>query len=459
MSKKVIDFSNFYDCISPHFWEVLENKSKVRILKGGAGSGKSYTVFSQMIYDMCVNACNHLVVRQTAASNRTSTYSLTKQIITKFGLNSFFRENKTEMTFTCTINNSMVYFRGLEGDVDRLKSLSFPGASGLLERIIFEESSEGDIESVLQLLLRMRGESKNYFQMTLLLNPVSATNYIKKYFYDSNEYKAYKHESTYKDNVFIDEFYGETLESLKKENYNMYRIYALGEWGIAEGKIFNHYEALQFPFDRENIDISEILAGCDWGYNHPTCLTLSYIKDNVLYTFDELVAYETTNAEYINLVEEYKFIPKEQRVVYDSEDPARGKEFLNHGYSFTPAKKGKGSVLRTIDYIKSFSKWYIDPDRCPRLLQELEQYSWRKDKDGNPMDEPIALMDDSISAVRYSIEHLAHLKGKPGVLSGTITDQKKDLIEIKKAERKKRKEVIVSQRKRRKEEIEKFKEK
>lgn len=458
MSKQVIDFSNFYDCISPHFWEVIENKNKIRILDGGAGSGKSMTVFSQMIYDMVVNACNYLVVRQTAASNRTSTYSLTKQIINRFGLTSFFKENKSEMTFLCTINGSMVYFRGLEGDVDRLKSLSFPGASGLLERIIFEESSEGDIESVLQLLLRMRGKSKNYFQMTLLLNPVSATNYIKKYFYDSNEYKAYKHHSTYKDNVFIDEFYGETLESLKKENYNMYRVYALGEWGVSEGKVFNNYEALDFPFDRNNIDSSEILAGCDWGYNHPTCLTLSYIKDNVLYTFDELVAYETTNADFIKLVEEFNFIPKNQRVVYDNEDPARGAEFLKAGYSFTPAKKGKGSVIRTIDYIKSFDKWFVDSNRCPRLMQELEQYSWKKDKDGNPIDEPVALMDDSIAAVRYSIEHLAMMKGKPGVLSGTLTDQKKDLIQIKKAERKKRKEVIVAQRKKKRELIEEMKE-
>jgi phage terminase large subunit len=459
MAKQIINFENFYDCISPHFWEAIENENKIRILKGGAGSGKSYTIFSQMIYDMVVNACNHLVVRQTAASNRTSTFALTKQIINKFGLSDFFKENKSEMSFLCKINGSMVYFRGLEGDVDRLKSLSFPGASGILERVIFEEASEGNIESVIQLLLRMRGESKNYFQMTLLLNPVSAMNYIKKYFYDSNEYKAYKHNSTYKDNIFIDEFYGETLESLKKENYNMYRIYALGEWGISEGKIFNNYEAMSFPFDRENIDSSEILAGCDWGYNHPTCLTLSYIKDNILYTFDELVAYESTNTEFIKLVEEFDFISKNQRVIYDSEDPARGKEFINHGYSFIGAKKGKGSVLRTIDYIKSFDRWYVDSDRCPRLMQELEQYAWRKDKDGNPMDEPIAIMDDAISAVRYSIEHLAHMKGKPGVLSGSISDQKKGIIEIKKAQRRQMKEVLKAQRKKKKSDIENFIEK
>ena len=51
------------------------------------------------------------------------------------------------------------------------------------------------------------------------------------------------------------------------------------------------------------------------------------------------------------------------------------------------------------------------------------------------------------------------MKGKPGVLSGSISDQKKGLIEIKKAERKKRKEVIIAQRKKKREDVEKFIEK
>lgn len=446
MAKKKIDFSQFYHCIPRTFWDVFENTSKIRILKGGAGGGKSHFVFSEMIYEMVVNACNYLVVRQTAVSNRTSTFSLTKRIITNFGLSSVFKENKTEMTFTCTINGAMVYFRGLE-DVERLKSISFPGASGILERVIFEEASEGDIDSVLQLLLRMRGQSKNYFQMTLLLNPVSAQNYIKKYFYDTDEFGAYKHHSTYKDNPFIDSSYGETLESLKKTNYNKYRIYALGEWGIAEGKIFNNYEAMVFPFDRDLLDESQILAGCDWGFNHPTVLTLSYVKENCLYTFDELVAYEATNKEFIEMVKEYDFIPKNQRVVYDSEDPARGKEFMNAGFSFVPAKKGPGSVRRTIDYLLSFDRWYIDPRKCPRLLQELEQYEWRKDKNGKPLapDTPVNFMDDSIASVRYAIEHLANLQSAPLVLSGTKSDIKKGLIEAKAEERRKRREVLKAQ--------------
>lgn len=447
-----IDFSNFYRCINKTFWEVFENKQLIRILKGGAGSGKSHFTFQEMVYNMVVHGCNYLVVRQTAITNRTSTYSLTKKIISDFGLTKIFKENKTEMTFTCTLNNAMVYYRGLD-DVERLKSISYPGGSGILERIIFEEASEGNFRDFSQLLIRFRGKSKNYFQFTLLLNPVSVTNWVKTELWDSNEFNIFRHHSTYRDNIFIDDDYEKTLLSFKSKNPNFFEIYANGVWGVSEGKIFNNIEALIFPFDKNNLDDSEILAGVDWGFNHPTALCLSIIREDCLYTYAELIAYETTNKEYINLVVESDFISKSLRVAYDPEDPQRGKEFINKGFSFIPAKKGKGSVLRTIDYINSFDKWYIDPHTCPRLWQEVEQYAWRVDKNDNPMDEPVKIMDDAIDAVRYSIEHLACMKGKPSILSGSKSDQKKSLIEAKKEERKKKKEVLKAQRRKQREEM------
>jgi phage terminase large subunit len=455
MGKKVVvDFSRFYDCIPRTFWDVFESKKKIRVLKGGAGSGKSYFVFSEMIYNVITNACNYLVVRQTATSNRTSTFALTKQIINRFGLQDLFKENKTDMTFECIANGAIIYYRGLD-DVERLKSISFPGGSGILERVIFEEASEGNIDSFRQLLIRLRGQSKNYFQFTLMLNPVSSKNWIKKYFFDSTEYSSFSmlHHSTYKDNPFLTKDYAETLEGFKDYDQNFYNIYALGQWGVAEGRIFSNYENGKLPVSRDSLDTTDILAGLDFGYNHPTCLVLSTIIDGVLYTFDELVAYETTNDDYIDLIEEFRFIPKQQRVVYDSEDPARGNAMLKAGYSVTPAKKGKGSVQRTIDYLKSFPKWVIDAEKCPRLMQELEQYQWRKDKDGNPMDEPVKIMDDAISAVRYSIEHLAMLNAAPGVLSGKKSDQKKKLIDAKKEMRKQKREVLKAQARKKRESV------
>lgn len=440
MAQTVIDFSDFYHIISPSFWDAFENKSRIRVIYGGAGSGKSFFVFQEMIYNMVVHGCNYMVVRQTANSNRTSTYSLTKKIISDLNLWTIFKENKSDMTFQCISNNAKVVFRGME-DVERLKSIAFEGGSGILERIIFEESSEGNFLDFSQLNVRLRGTSKNFFQFTLLLNPVSSTNWVKTTFFDRDDFHAFIHKTTYKNNPFIDADYVKVLEEFKRVDENFYNIYCLGMWGESRGRIFSNYEAREFPFNRSSIDSSEILAGCDWGYNHPTCLTLSIIRDGVLYTFDELTAFENTNQQFMQMVKETEFIEKNQKVVYDSEDPARGQEFHNGGYQFVPAKKVKGSIIRTIDYLKSFDKWVIDPKRCPRLLQELEQYHWRVDKDNKPMDEPAKFMDDAIASVRYAIEHLAYMRGKPGVLSGTVDDIKKEAIQIRRDMRHKAREV------------------
>ena len=171
-----------------------------------------------------------------------------------------------------------------------------------------------------------------------------------------------------------------------------------------------------------------------------------------MYSYNEWCLFEKTNKEYIEENKEYDILHEGERVICDSAEPSKIKELVQYGYGAIPAIKGKDSVSRGIDFLKS-QKWVIDPDKCPRLAQEVEQYHWKKDKEGNVTEKPVELFEDAIHACFYALEPLSRSKGKPGVLSGTITDQKKDLIEIKKAERKKRKEVIVSQRKRRKEEI------
>jgi phage terminase large subunit len=451
-SGNIISFERFYECIPEKFWEAIEVKNRIKIYMGGAGSGKSYTAFQEMIMNVCVNACNYLVLRQTAVSNTISSWALTIKLMNDWGIKSFFKINKSDKKMTFIPNGAAIVFRGME-DPERIKSVSFEGASGILERVLFEEASEGYFDGVLQLLLRMRGQSPNYFQLILLLNPVSEQNYIKKHFYDKDDFDVYRHHSTYLDNPFIDEFYRETLESFKESSPQYYKIYALGQWGQLSGQIFHNWERKTFPFSKEAI-YDEILCGQDWGFNHPTSLTFSYIKDNCLYTFHEIIAFETTNPEYIKIIEEDGLLEKNKVVTYDPEDPARGTEFKNKGYSYVPAKKGKGSVLRTIDFINDFEKWYIDPS-CVRLLQEVELYHWKTGKNPDTgenitLDEPVKFNDDAIDSVRYAIEHLANMKGKPSVLSGGKSESKKSLIELKKEERKKRREVMKAQRKQQK---------
>ena len=58
----------------------------------------------------------------------------------------------------------------------------------------------------------------------------------------------------------------------------------------------------------------------------------------------------------------------------------------------------------------------------------------------------IESIQDAIKAHMYALEPLSRSHGLPGVLSGTKSDQKKEIIEIRKAQRKLTKEVVMAQR-------------
>ena len=97
---------------------------------------------------------NLLVVRQTAESNRDSTFALFKQIIFKWKLDKHFIIRESDLKITCKLNNNCVLFKGLE-DTERLKSITFP--KGELGRVWIEEASEVDRNSLSQLDVRLRG--------------------------------------------------------------------------------------------------------------------------------------------------------------------------------------------------------------------------------------------------------------------------------------------------------------
>ena len=465
-----IDFSNFYDLLNEVFWDFFEDKNRIRISFGGGGSGKSVEAFQETIYKLITEpGHNYLICRKVAATNKTSTFSLFQQLINNLALNTdpeieninvspCFKINKTDMSITCLHNGNMAVFKGLD-DIEKIKSITFPG--GVLTDILIEEASEITQKDFDQLNVRLRGKSKVSFQITMLLNPISDQHWIKREFFDLRSYqKKYKVtilKTTYLDNKFIDDDYKAVLEGYKDIDYEFYKVYCLGEWGSFGNIIFTNWTAMKCPYTEDQFDA--IYNGQDYGFDHPSVIVKIGFKDGAMYTYNELCVFEKTNKEFIETNEEFDVLHKGEAARGDSAEPARIREWQQAGYGVLPATKGKDSVSRGIDFIKT-QRWYIDPDMCPRTLQEAQVYHKKTDKDGNvlPKEEPVNIFDDAIKAHMYALEPLSRSQGKPGVLSGTLTDQKKDLIQIKKAERKKRKEVIVAQRKKKRELIEEMKE-
>jgi phage terminase large subunit len=456
-----IDFSKLYEIMNYAFWDFFENKDRIRISYGGAGSGKSVQAFQEIIFKVLAEpGHNYLICRKVANTNKTSTYSLFLQLVSNLAINtepdeknidvsSFFKINKSDMTITCKDNGNMVIFKGLD-DIEKIKSITFP--KGVLTDIVVEEASEITQKDFDQLNVRLRGKAKVPFQITMLLNPIINTHWIKKEFID---FKSYQKKfpvtllkTTYLDNDFIDEDYKAVLEGYKDIDYEFYKVYCLGEWGVYGNIIFNNWSFGKPPCREEDFDA--IYNGLDFGYIHPQVISKIGFKDGTMYSYDELCVFEKTNKEIIQHNKEVDTLHPGEAIRCDSEAPDKIKEWVQHGYGAMPAKKGKGSILRGIDFVKS-QNWIIDDTKCPRLAQEVQIYHRKEDKDGNTLEEEVDLFNDAIKAHYYALEPLSKMKGKPNVLSGSKSDHKKSLIEAKKEERKKIREVKKAQKKKERE--------
>lgn len=403
-----VDFSTMHEWYNPAFYPLVFDRNRFVVKKGGAGSGKSVDTFRTAVYRMVAErGHNYLVCRKSGKSNGTSTYPLMKACISDWGLWPIFEEHKTTQTITNKINGNQMRFTGLD-DIEKIKSITFD--NGVLTDIIIEEATETTETDFNQLNLRLRGIAKQPFQITLMLNPISDAHWIKKRFFD-NPGKAKGrltvHESTYKDNRFLDTDYREELENLKYVDRVYYDIYALGNWGSIGNLVFRNVKYQSVPYRYEDFD--EVLAGMDFGYNHYHAIELIGLKDGVKYSFDELYVRQMTNDEIILENENKKVLSPIQRCTADSAEPKSIKDWKIAGYNIHGAKKGADSVRGQISWLNR-GEWVIDPDKCPGLASETKSYKWKEDREGNVLDEPVKFKDDAIAAARYAIEEKTEQK-------------------------------------------------
>ena len=225
ISKKV-----FNDVYLPY----LNNQDRYLVFFGGGSSGKSYFIGERVIYKMITpKKCNYLIVRQTADTNRRSTFPLLKQVISNWNLSEHFKINESDMRIICKLTGNEVAFAGLD-DVEKIKSITF--ANGELTDIWVEEATECQEADINQLKVRLRG-GKSKKQIVLSFNPINIQHWIKKHFIDSG--LATVCFSTYKDNKFLTDDDRKALEDLKQIDEYTYEVYCLGKWGILGKTVFD----------------------------------------------------------------------------------------------------------------------------------------------------------------------------------------------------------------------------
>ncbi len=374
--------------INRAFKPLFTEESRYKVIYGGAGSGKSYSITQKIVIDV-LQGKSWLIARKVARTLRHSVFKLFRKVIADENLEDEFVINKSDMSITCRNGAEIILF-GLD-DVEKLKSIAG------IESIWIEEASETTQNDFEQLDLRLRGESKYKKEIILSFNPIDENHWLKKYFFD-NGYKLnpkpFILKTTYLDNRFIDEAYKRILESLKETNPDKYRIYALGEWGSLKNLIYPAYKIVK-ELPKE---FNEQRWGQDFGFNNPSATVLiRKVGERDLFIDEILYQTHLTNSELITSIK--ATAPELMRVkgYLDSAEPDRIKEFAQAGFWVSKANK---SVKFGITSVQSYNLHVTE--RSTNIIAELQGYVWQE-RDGKPIEEPVKIDDHAMDALRYAV--------------------------------------------------------
>ena len=395
---------------SPAFVPLFKNQSRYQIPWGGAGSGKSHIVARKLLFRMLNESDvkhNFLIIRKVDRTIKKSVWTLMKNIISIWGLTKQFHFNQTDRTMIWKETGSQFMFSGLD-DVEKLKSIE--GVTS----IWVEEATELNQEDFEQLDLRLRGEFGCLKQIIMTFNPISEQHWIKKIFFDSPIQGVFTLKTTYLDNAFIDDEYKMVMENKKVTNPRFYNIYALGNWGTAEGLIFQN--VTQRLIREEEIKDLDSIQGLDFGYtNDPSAFNQSFIdiKNKKLFIYDGFYQKGMSNNAITAKIKE--MLLHRHQTTADSSEPKSIDAIKHKGVRIVGALKGKDSINTGIDFLLDYE--IVLNAHLVEFMTEFNNYSWAIDKKTNKTtNKPVDDFNHFIDSLRYATEKY-HSKGKRGALN------------------------------------------
>lgn len=210
--------------------------------------------------------------------------------------------------------------------------------------------------------------------------------------------KALLIKSNYRDNQYLEQAIIDALEARKGDGTsNFWRVYGLGELGVAEGLVFNNFEIADFDIYK----FAKYRNGIDWGFsNDPFAFVRMAIENDTLYFCQEIYQRGLLNKDSADMV---KPIIRNEIVWCDSAEPKSVAEYNSLEVNAKSAKKGPGSIASSIKKMQSFRNIIIHKSNCPNTAAEFKNYQWKKDKNGLILPEPQDGFDHAINAGWYGL--------------------------------------------------------
>lgn len=381
------------------FWNY---KGRYRICKGSRASKKSKTTALWFIYNiMKYPEANALVIRKTFNTLRTSVFTDLKWAIHRLGVDEYWQCTNSPLEMRYKPTGQKIYFRGLD---DPLKITSISVDVGVLCWCWIEEFYEIAKEEDFNFIDEsIRGVVKPplFKQITMTLNPWSEMHFAKRRFFDVVDDNILAMTTNYLCNEWLDNADRLLFEDMKKNRPNRYKVAGLGEWGVAEGLIFENWHVEDLSGQIPSFD--NIHCGCDFGYSvDQNALIKVHLdkKNRKIYVFDEWYQAGMNDDELVRIS---KTFFGTHLVACDSAEPRTIDYLALNNINAYPVKKGADSINRGIRFLQGYE--IIVDGKCKNFIEEISCYRWQEDKYGNTMARPVDEKNHLLDALRYSLEN------------------------------------------------------
>ena len=392
------------DIVGHGYGDYWNSRKRYTPCKGSRGSKKSKTTALWIIYHMMLYPeANAVCVRRYQNTLRNSCFSDLQWAARQLKVEHLWDFPKSMLEITYRPTGQKILFRGLD---DGLKITSISVPKGVLCWVWIEEAYEISNEDDFNKLdMSIRGEvPEGYFKRIMItFNPWSATSWLKARFFDNPDDDTFVKTTTWKCNEWLDDADRNIFLKMQVNNPRRYRIEGEGEWGIAEGLIYEKVRYEDFDID-EVRKIPGIIScfGLDFGFTDPNAFTCSMVDNTnmIIYVFDEWYRTGVTNKAIADAIKEKGY--GGQRIICDSAEPKSIAELQEEGIKAEASRKGKDSVNHGIQLIQNYTI-VVHERNCPEFKKEISNYCWSKDKDGKPTDKPDHEFSHGMDSFRYAV--------------------------------------------------------
>ena len=359
---------------------------------GGTRSGKTYSILQTFILALIeeVNlqkpASVNSVVSESMPHLQRGAIRDFKAIMEKEGLWEEARWNETQHTYTWGNGSVLEFF-----SVDNAGKVH----GSARDRLFINEAQNIPYEIARQLFVRTRG------QIVCDYNPTHS-------FWLNEVVEARQNcitiRSTYRDNEFLTQEQVAEIESNRNDR-NWWKVYGEGQIGTLDGLIYEFELCDSLPQVTEMDHLVEI-QGMDFGFtNDPTARVQVVADPRKKIAWVRQRCYRTHMLNK-HIIEDLQAdgVNRRTEIYADCAEPKSIAEIREAGYNVIPCDKDAPVKSDKLKYqLLWMQGWHLNVTKDSiDLINELRNYTWEKDRDGNPLNQPIDKFNHLLDAMRYA---------------------------------------------------------